>query len=152
MNKVVIRLAVPEDLSICSKIINDYIDQTEWLPRVVSHENINAMFNREMLNARCFLVAEHDEVVGGYLSMDEDKGIISGLYLGKGFQCNGAGKMLLETAKERRPEGLGLTVFEPNIHAKRFYEREGFIEILEERKNETPEGVPTLMMRWNGAS
>ena len=44
-----------------------------------------------------------------------------------------------------------LTVFEPNVDAKRFYEREGFREVPEGRRDDTEEGVPILLMRWRGA-
>lgn len=146
--ELVVRPAEPHDLAVCAAIINDYIDDTQWLPRTLSREEIAALFTPDMLETRMFLVAENDANVGGYLSMDAGTGHIHGLYLSPGWRCNGAGKQLLDVAKAQHPNGLKLTVFEPNIHAKRFYEREGFTEISSERQDDTDEGVPTLMMHW----
>ena len=54
----------------------------------------------------------------------------------------------MDKAKLRSPKQIKLTVFEPNEQAKRFYEREGFVELPNERQDETEEGIPTLMMCW----
>jgi len=150
MTDVTIREAVENDLAACAKIINDYIDETDWLPRTLSRNEMQGVFTPDMLASRYFLVAEKDGVIGGYLSMDVENGKIPGLYLARRFRCGGTGKALIERAKRKCPQGLSLTVFEPNQHAKRFYEREGFVEIAEQRSDETPEGVPVLTMRWNG--
>ena len=148
---MLIRRATPADLPACAKIVNDYVDQTDWLPRMMSHSDIGAMFSADMLKTRYFLVAEEGGVIGGYLSMNEELGIVPGLYISPDLRGQGVGKALMDAAKQRRPGGLKLTVFEPNIRAKDFYEREGFVEVSEERSDDTAEGVPTLMMRWEGA-
>jgi RimJ/RimL family protein N-acetyltransferase len=44
-----------------------------------------------------------------------------------------------------------LTVFEPNLAARRFYEREGFAEVPEGRDEGSEEGIPILLMRWRGS-
>ena len=150
--RATIREAVIDDLPACAAIINDYIDDTEWLPRVISREEIENLFTAKLLEMRVLLIADVDGEVGGYLSMDKDNGKVSAIYLAPGFRCNGTGKSLIDAAKKRKPDGLNLTVFEPNVHAKRFYEREGFAEAPEERDENTEEGVPTLMMRWEGAA
>lgn len=146
--KVIIRPATPNDLPACAAIINDYIDDTPWLPRTISRGEIEALFNAKMLEDRYFRVAEQGGEVGGYLSMDQSAGHIHALYLAPGWRCKGAGKLLLDDAKKVGSKGLKLTVFEPNEHAKRFYEREGFGESVGERDDDTKEGFPTLMMRW----
>ena len=148
---VVIREAGIEDLPGCADIINDYIDSTPWLPRTISRAQIAALFNQDMLKSRYFLVADSGRKVGGYLSLNEETGQIGGFYLDPGFRQQGAGKTMLDHAKVRSPDQIKLTVFEPNQRAKRFYEREGFVELPDQRQEETEEGIPTLMMCWGGS-
>ncbi len=132
-----LRPATLDDLPRCAAIVNDYVDETEWLPRVLSREETEALFNADLLTRRFVLVLEMDGQVGGYMSMNDAEARIIGLYLAPGFRCNGGGKALLNAAKARHPEGLTLTMFEPNLHARRFYEREGFEEVLEARNDNT---------------
>ncbi len=139
------------DLPMCANIINDYIDATAWLPRVVSREKIASLFTAEILETRYFIVAENNAEVGGYLSMNEDDGHIIGLYVAPHFQNMGTGKLLLNEAKKRITDLVWLTVFAPNTLAKKFYEREGFAEDVNGRDYNTEEGVPTLLMKWGGA-
>lgn len=146
-----IRTANEADLPACAQIIDRYIESTPWLPRTISSEELSAIFGPELLKTRHLLVASGpDDVVAGYLSLNIETGHIPGLYVAPAHQRCSIGKGLLDGAKDEKPDGLHLTVFEPNRDAKRFYEREGFVESVEERTEETDEGVPTLMMRWAG--
>jgi putative acetyltransferase len=148
--KSVIRPATKADLPACARIINDYIDATDWLPRVYSHEAIDALFSPGLLEKRAILLAEIGGEAAGYLSMADD-GMIQALYLAPHARGQGIGRQLLDRARELCPRQLELTVFEPNVDAKRFYEREGFREVPEGRRDDTEEGVPILLMRWRGA-
>ncbi|WP_161784951.1 GNAT family N-acetyltransferase [Hoeflea sp. BAL378] len=148
----VVRRAAAQDLPACAAIINDYMDATDWLPRTIDRKAIEEMFAPELLNKRTILVAEDGDAIIGYLSMDHQAGFIHALYLRPHAQGKGLGKALLDAAKDARPQGFELTVFEPNAEAMRFYIREGLVEVPEGRNDKTPEGVPTLLMRWQGAS
>ena len=145
-----IRPATAADLPVCARIVNDYIDETEWLPRTKPREEIAAMFTPELLESRTILVAEASGEVVAYLSMSN--GWVAAVYLVPHVRGSGIGKMLIDRAKLECPQGLELTVFEPNGDAKRFYEREGFHEVPERRDDNTEEGVPTLLMRWRNAA
>ena len=146
----IIRRATAADLAACASIINDYIDQTDWLPRTKPREEIAAMFTPELLESRTILVAEAGGEIVAYLSMSD--GWVAAVYLVPHVRGTGVGKMLIDRAKAECPDGLELTVFEPNADAKRFYEREGFHEVPERRDDNTEEGVPTLLMRWRRAA
>ncbi|MBU4546872.1 GNAT family N-acetyltransferase [Hoeflea sp.] len=146
-----VRRAVAADLPSCAAIINDYMDATTWLPRVVTREAIGEMYAPPLLDKRIILVAEDRDDVVGYLSMDHAAGFIHAIYLRPHARSTGLGKALLDAAKEARPQGFELTVFEPNTNAMRFYIREGLLEVPGGRNDDTPEGVPTLLMRWPGA-
>lgn len=146
----IVRPATSADLPACAEIINSYIDDTEWLPRTISREDLEALFAPELLNQRTVLVAERDGEIVGYASLDTEAGFLPALYLKPGVRGAGLGKALLDAVKSARPNGFELTVFEPNKDAMRFYIREGLIEVPYGRKTDTEEGVPTLLMRWPG--
>jgi GNAT superfamily N-acetyltransferase len=145
-----IRKASAADLPACAAIINAYIDDTPWLPRTISREALEALFVPGLLDQRTLFVADQDGEILGYASLDPAKGFLPALYLKPEARGTGLGKTLLGAVKAARPQGFELTVFEPNTGARRFYQREGLIEIPESRVENTEEGVPTLLMRWRG--
>src|SRR5215218_7351149 len=69
-------------------------------------------------------VAEADARVTGFAALRAD--FLEHLYVHPQEQNHGVGTALLELAKERRPRGLRLWVFQKNVGARRFYERHGF--------------------------
>lgn len=142
-----IRIAEVQDLPACAQIINDYIDATYWLPRVLPAKKIAALFVPEILEDRKVFVAENDSGVVGYLTLTNE-GVIPALYLEPKARGHGVGKALLDKAKAVSSKGIELTVFEPNESAQRFYAREGFKEMPGGRVTNTDEGVPTLRLRW----
>lgn len=146
---VTVRAAAVADLPACAAIVNDVIDETDWLPRIRTRAEIAALFDAGLLARRTVLVAEDAGRVGGYLSMSPE-GLIPALYLVPGLRGQGVGRQLLDEAKALRPAGLTLTVFEPNHAARRFYEREGFAEDPAGRDDTAQEGVPILLYRWGG--
>ena len=144
-----VREARDGDLAACAAIVNDWVDATPWHKRVVSREDVEAMFVPALLESRTVLVAvDEGEQVLGYLSLDEPERFVRGLYLAPTARGRGTGKRLIDEAKARCPDRLELGTFEPNRGAIRFYGREGFREVPEGRKADTPEGVPELLMRW----
>ncbi|WP_435663872.1 N-acetyltransferase family protein [Hoeflea sp.] len=145
-----VRFATVSDLAVCAAIINDYIDATEWLPRTVDRKAVEDLFVPALLEKRTLFVAEEHGEILGYLSMSPDDGFVPALYLRPGGRGKGVGKMLLDAAKAAHPDGLELTVFERNIDALRFYQREGFHEDPARRDDSTEEGIATLWMRWPG--
>lgn len=145
---VKVRRAEADDLLDCAAIINDYIDETAWLPRMHDRAAMEAMFSPELLDKRTVLVAECEGKIVGYLSLNQEAAFVHAVYLRPGAQGHGTGKAMLDAAKKISPQGLDLTIFEPNRRAYQFYLREGFVEVPEGRKEDTEEGVLTLLMRW----
>jgi GNAT superfamily N-acetyltransferase len=145
----VLREAWVADLPACAEIVNELIDETPWLPRIKSREEIGAMSGPDLLSRRLVLVAEVGGRIAAYLSMTPE-GLIPALFLVPGQRGLGLGKQLLDEAKARRPGGLRLTVFEPNHAALRFYAREGLTEDPAAREDTTAEGVPIRLCRRGG--
>ena len=144
-----IRPATEADLAACARIVNDYIDATDWLPRAKSREELAALFTPELFASRVVLVADVADAVVACLSVSKE-GFVHGIYVDLPFRKHGIGKLLMDEAKARFPGGLELTVFEPNTGAYHFYEREGFRELPDRRLENPDEGVPLLLMRWGG--
>jgi GNAT superfamily N-acetyltransferase len=144
----IIRRGSAADGPAMAKIINDWIDETEWMPRIHSHEAIEGFFTPEILSKRTILLGERlDGKIEGYLTL-RPEGMIAALYLAPAARGTGLAKLMMTEAKRLHPDRLELGVMEPNLRARRFYEAQGFIEIPDGRKTDTDEGIPELLMRW----
>lgn len=73
-----------------------------------------------------------------------DNGYIAGIFVSDEMQSKGIGKQLLEKAKELYSE-LSLTVYQKNIKAVYFYQREQFI-IKQEQIDENTGEIEYLMV------
>jgi ribosomal protein S18 acetylase RimI-like enzyme len=77
-----------------------------------------------------------------------DEASLEHLYVEPAAQGRGVGTRLLERAKERRPEGLELWVFQRNGRARRFYERRGFEVVRETDGAGNEEREPDALYAW----
>jgi ribosomal protein S18 acetylase RimI-like enzyme len=144
----IIRRGGAADGPAMAKIINDWIDETEWMPRIHSHEAIEGFFTPEILSKRTILLGERlGGKIEGYLTL-RPEGMIAAFYLAPAARGKGLANLMMTEAKRLHPDRLELGVMEPNARARRFYEAQGFIEIPEGRKTDTDEGIPELLMRW----
>ena len=73
--------------------------------------------------AETFVATEDDRVVAMMVVVP---GVLEQLYVAPDRLGMGVGRRLLDTAKERSPDGLVLYTFQVNGRARRFYERNGF--------------------------
>jgi GNAT superfamily N-acetyltransferase len=91
-------------------------------------------------------VAEESGRVSGFAGLGEDA--LRHLWVHPQAQNRGVGAALLAVAKERRPGGLRLWVFQRNDGARRFYERHGFtlVELTDGNRNEEHE--PDALYEW----
>jgi len=64
----------------------------------------------------------------------------------------GIGRRLLDTAKERWPDGLTLYTFQVNERARRFYERNGFVAEAFGDGTGNEERQPDVRYAWHPAS
>lgn len=70
------------------------------------------------------------------------------LYLEPDATGRGIGAVLVDHAKQQRPEGLQLWTFESNLGARRFYERHGFVEAERTDGAGNEEGAPDIRYVW----
>ncbi|MEP7090756.1 MAG: GNAT family N-acetyltransferase [Nocardioidaceae bacterium] len=91
-------------------------------------------------------LAERDDAVVALLLLEHDW--VHSLYVAPQLTGHGIGSALLDLAKSRRPEGLGLWVFETNDPAQRFYARHGFGEVRRTDGSDNEEQQPDIEMAW----
>ncbi|MGG5258761.1 N-acetyltransferase family protein [Phycicoccus avicenniae] len=91
-------------------------------------------------------VAEDEHGLVGFLALGAG-GEVEHLYLRAVATGRGTGARLLDLAREARPSGLALWTFAANTGARRFYAREGFVEVGG-TDGDNEEGVPDVRMEW----
>jgi putative acetyltransferase len=89
-------------------------------------------------------VYELDDKIKAFVGIDN--GYIAGIFVSDEMQSKGIGKQLLEEAKELYSE-LSLAVYQKNIKAVNFYQREQFI-IKQEQIDENTGEIEYLMV-WS---
>lgn len=145
---VKIRPARTQDLAACAGILNSWIDETEWMPRIHSAEDVVRHYRDVVYRDRKVLVVAADERVVGMMALDKSQSVTA-LYVKAGFRDQGVGHLLMETAKREYPNHLQLWTFQKNANAIKFYEREGFVEI-NRTDGDNEENLPDVMMEWRG--
>ncbi len=144
----VIRVTGPADAATCADIHMRAREAMGFLPpERHSAEETRAWMRDVVLATQEVLVAEGgDGAIAGYLSLDGDW--VSNLYVLPDAQGRGIGTALLDAAKQRRPDGLRLWVFQPNTGAIRFYARHGFRTERRTDGRDNEEQVPDALMVW----
>ncbi|MDO9707081.1 bifunctional 2-methylcitrate synthase/citrate synthase [Paracraurococcus lichenis] len=79
-----------------------------------------------------------------YLGLDEAEAMVLHLYVAPPWQGRGIGRRLMEEAKAACPGGLALHVFQRNLSARRFYERQGFRAAERRPASANEEGEPDI--------
>jgi ribosomal protein S18 acetylase RimI-like enzyme len=116
---------------------------------VHSDNSIREWYAREVLPNREVWVVEGDESVVAMMVLKDEW--LDALYVDPTRTGQGIGSLLVDLAKERRPDGIDLWAFQSNVRALRFYERHGFVEI-ESTDGDNEEGAPDVHYRWTGGS
>jgi GNAT superfamily N-acetyltransferase len=97
-------------------------------------------------------VAEEDGRPVGFLALRRSRTngweTLEKLYVDPAEQSKGVGTVLLDKAKELRPEGLHLWVFQKNEGARRFYERHGFELVKLTDGSANMEREPDALYAW----
>jgi GNAT superfamily N-acetyltransferase len=99
-------------------------------------------------------VAEQDGQLLGFLGIEESTNlggapVLEKIYVEPAEQNRGVGAALLEKAKELRPEGFYLWVFQKNVGARRLYERSGFQLVKLTDGADNMEREPDALYRWS---
>ena len=116
---------------------HDFISEKYWK----DHFN---MVKEQLLQAEVYVYEEEKNgQIDGFIGINDC--YIEGLFVKESAQSMGIGKCLLDYVKSRKTE-LCLCVYEKNVHAIYFYQRENFLIQAEETDEDTNE--KEYVMRW----
>ena len=103
----------------------------------------NYEFVKEMLPQAEVYVYEDDKMIQGFIGINDE--YIEGIFVSDEMQSRGIGKMLLDYIKDKK-DRLQLKVYQKNVRAMSFYQREGFT-IQSESMDEFT-GEKEYVMNW----
>ena len=141
-----IRSARTQDMEACAGILNSWIDETVWMPRVHSHAEVVRYYKTVVAgDGKSFVVAS-DRSTLGFMVLAADH-LVSALYVDRDYRRQGVGQLLLNRAKREFDDKIHLWTFQANEAAQKFYTREGFGEI-NRTDGDNEEGLPDILMEW----
>lgn len=98
---------------------------------------------KEILPQADVYVYEDDKIIQGFVGINDE--YIEGIFVSDEMQSRGIGKMLLDYIKDKK-DRLQLKVYQKNVRAMSFYQREGFT-IQSEGMDEFT-GEKEYVMNW----
>ena len=147
MQLCAIRRATTED---ADKIAEIFIDARKrsmpYLPDLHTDEQVESWIKNHVVPDLEVYVAEKGDVIIGFMGLLGDS--LDHLYVQPEHHNSGVGTALLEVAKNCRPAGFRLWVFQQNTQARKFYESKGLslIELTDGSKNQ--EKLPDALYGW----
>ncbi|WP_170230486.1 GNAT family N-acetyltransferase [Roseibium hamelinense] len=137
-------------MTAAGNILNAWIDETAWMPRVHSHQSVIDYYQTHVFrHCDVFVGVDSEHCVMGFLAIDTDD-LITALYLARAARGRELGRQLLDHVKTERARDLSLWTFEANSGARAFYHREGFQEVRR-TKGDNEEHLPDILYRWTAA-
>lgn len=106
----------------------------------------NYEFVKEMLPQAEVYVYEDDKMIQGFIGINDE--YIEGIFVSDEMRSRGIGKMLLDYIKDKK-DRLQLKVYQKNVRAMSFYQREGFTIQSEEMDEFTRE--KEYVMNWESS-
>ena len=101
---------------------------------------------KEMMSQAEVYVYEDDKMIQGFIGVSDE--YIEGIFVSDEMQSRGIGKMLLDYIKDKK-DRLQLKVYQKNVRAMSFYQREGFTIQSEEMDEFTRE--KEYVMNWESS-
>ena len=143
---VSMRAARSQDMAVCAAIVNDWIDQTGWMPRVHTHGDVVKHYEDDEKIKRNTIVAVDGARVRGFVTLTRD-GFITALHVEEASRNQGIGALLLQRVKRELSPQINLYIFQANEKAQRFFARHGFAEI-NRTTGDNEEDLPDTLMEW----
>ena len=123
-----------------SRLTFVFLNWTYHLPEILR------LFQELVLPKHEVWVAEQNGAITGFIALEGND--LDRLYVRPSYQGLGVGRALLDKAKELRPSGMELWVFQENRQARRFYERNGFTLLFETDGRDNMEKCPDARYAW----
>jgi len=117
-------------------------------PQIHTVEEVHAYVGGWDLARRDVWVGELGGIPVAFMVVED--AWLNSLYVLPEAAGQGVGSALLDVAKELRPGGFCLWVFESNTPARTFYERRGLIDLEHTDGSTNEERSPDLRMAWPG--
>ncbi|MEM9492714.1 MAG: GNAT family N-acetyltransferase [Myxococcota bacterium] len=145
-----VRLARPADAAAIAEIFLASRAQMTYLPVLHTDDETREWVRKVMMDQLEVWVAEDDSAVRGFVALGQT--MLEHLYVRPSDQNRGIGSALLARAKQQRPGGLELWVFQKNRDARRFYLRHGFALARLSDGSDNEEREPDALYRWSGTT
>lgn len=139
-----LRAARSTDAGAVGAILSEFIDTTEWMPRVHTRAE-DLSFAGMMIDRGWVSVAEEAGAVVGFAACD--RADLNALYVVGAARGRGVGSALLTGLMAQR-DTLELWTFEANTGAQRFYLRHGFEEVARTDGATNDEKLPDIRYVW----
>jgi ribosomal protein S18 acetylase RimI-like enzyme len=117
-----------------------------FLPTLHTPEEDRAYFGGTVADREVW-VWEEDGAVLGFAALEDEE--LTHIYVEPDAHGRGIGGALIDRAKERRPGGFQLWVFQENANARRFYDRRGFVLVRETDGSDNEERTPDALYSWD---
>ena len=142
---MLIRFATTDDADPIASVFIGARQTLTFLPASRRLSEIVASVHRLLATAEVW-VAEIDAQVVGFAALDGD--LLAHMYVRPDVHGNGVGSALFKRARERRPDGFSLWVFQRNARARRFYEQRGchLVKLTDGSSNQERE--PDALYKW----
>jgi GNAT superfamily N-acetyltransferase len=147
---VEVRPARPDESEALARILWRCRNEMDYLPPV-PEEHVRRIA-ADMFEYHDEVWVAEDDGPLGFLALrrsrTNDWEMLEKLYVDPEHQGRRVGTVLLEKAKELRPGGLRLWVFQKNVGARRFYERHGFQLVKLTDGEANMEREPDALYAW----
>lgn len=137
-----------DDAEAVGTIMSNWIDETEWMPRLHSRAG-DVEFCLRLIGGGQVRLLRGPAGVAGFLAREGD--YVSALYLAAPWRGQGFGARLLDDAKALSPGRLWLWTFQANEGARRFFARADFREVELTDGASNDERLPDIKMVWEAA-
>ena len=125
-------------------ILSEFVDQTDWLPRL--HSRAEDIAHADAMIARGWVtVAEREGRIVGFAATEGSD--LDALYVASDAQGSGVGKALLKHLQAEH-KALNLWTFQANTKAQEFYRAHGFSETARSDGSLNDEGLPDIRYLW----
>lgn len=143
-SRPVLAAARPADAPAIGAIMSDWIDETDWMPRIHTRAG-EQRFAADLVSRGWVTVARRKGRVVGFLARNGTE--VEALYVARSARGQRVGTALLARAM-RRSHRLALWTFQFNDPAQSFYEAHGFHEIKRTGGAGNDEKLPDIRYAW----
>ena len=141
-----LRRANLDDMSPLARLHRHTVETSlPFIPHLHTPEEDAWWFAERLFAANEVWLTEDGEGPTGYVAFRPD--FIEHLFVRPDVQGSGLGLRLLAKAMEGSAE-LSLWTFQENVRARRFYERRGFVVVVETDGADNEEKLPDVLYRW----